>query len=389
MTADSTATTLDLLAKLVSFDTTSRNTNLPLLAWVEDHVRPHGARIMRVPSPDGEPKAKLYMSFGPHDVPGYILSGHTDVVPVDGQDWTRPPFALTVEGSRAYGRGSCDMKGFLACCLAAVPRLAAAPLKLPIHLAFSYDEEVGCTGVRPLIAALGNQAVVPKGAFIGEPSSMQVTIGHKGGQRLRVDIKGKAAHSSLAPQGVNSVEWGARLIAFIRDVADRTAAKGQRDPLYDVPYTTLHCGIFHGGTANNIVPHEAWFTFEVRAIGSETAAPYIDEIIAYAREKLEPAMKAIEPSAGFVFTPAPGLPPLETAPEADIAVLAKQLARRNEHGKVGYGTEASLFQAGGIPSVVVGPGNIEQAHKPDEFIEIAELERCNAFIERLIAHCSR
>jgi acetylornithine deacetylase len=389
MTSDTTGTTLDILGQLVAFDTTSRNSNLPLIDWVEAYMQPFGGRIERIPSPDGEPKANLYMSFGPQDVPGYILSGHTDVVPVDGQDWTRPPFTLTVEGARAYGRGTCDMKGFLACCLAAAPQLAAAPLTTPIHLAFSYDEEIGCTGVRPMVALLGARNVVPKGAFIGEPSMMQVTIGHKGGQRYRVDIKGKAAHSSLAPHGVNAVEWGARLIAFIRDLADRTAAHGTRDALYDVPHTTLHCGIFHGGTANNIVPHEAWFTFEVRAIGSETAEPYINEIIAYAHEKLEPSMKAIDAAAGFTFTPAIGLPPLETAAEAEIAVLAKQLARRNEHGKVGYGTEASLFQAGGIPSVVVGPGNIEQAHKPDEFIEIAELARCNAFIDRLIAHCCR
>lgn len=386
--AETTRTTLDLLAKLVSFDTVSHKTNLPLLDWVEQVVAPHGARMERVPDPEGAPKANLYMSFGPQDVPGYILSGHTDVVPVEGQAWTRPPFALTIEGTRAYGRGSCDMKGFLACCLQAVPKIAAAPLKRPLHLAFSFDEEVGCTGVRPLVSRLSALAVKPLAAFIGEPTSMQVIIGHKGGQRVRVDIRGKAAHSSLAPHGVNAVEWGARLIAFIRDLAEKTAAEGPRDPLYDVPHTTLHCGIFHGGTAPNIVPHEAFFMFEVRAIGTEKARDYVEQVMRHAREVLEPRMKAIDPAAGFTFSPSPGLPALETAAEAPVTALAKQLARRNDHAKVAYGTEASIFQAeGGIPSVVVGPGNIEQAHKPDEFIEIAELERCNAFIDRLIAHC--
>jgi len=388
--SDLTAPTLDILSSLVGFDTTSRNTNRPLIDWVERYVQPFGASVERVDAPDGQPKTNLYMTFGPAGVPGYILSGHTDVVPVDGQPWSTDPFTLTIRDGRAYGRGSTDMKGFLACCLAAAPALAKAPLKTPIHLAFSYDEEVGCTGVRPLIAELARKPVLPLGAFIGEPSSMQPIIGHKGGQRARVTIRGKSCHSSLAPHGVNAVEWGARLIAHIRDIADRTAREGARDELYDVPYTTLHCGIFHGGIASNIVPDEAYFNFEVRAIGGEKAMPYVEEVMAYARDVLEPPMKAIDPDAGFDFDLAPDIPALQTAPEADITALAKQLARRNDHAKVAYGTEASLFQEnGGIASIVVGPGNIEQAHKPDEFIEIAELERCNAFIARLIEHCSR
>jgi len=273
--------------------------------------------------------------------------------------------------------------------MAAVPKIAAAKLKMPIHLAFSYDEEVGCTGVRPMIEVLKGKSILPKGAFIGEPSSMEVTIGHKGGQRVRVTVKGKAAHSSLAPRGVNAVEWGARLVAFIRELEDRQVESGARDELYDVPHTTLHVGLFNGGTAPNIVPHEANITFEVRAIGGENAMAYIDQVIAYAKNTLEPAMRKIDPEAGFTFGMSPGIPALETPAEAEITQLAKQLAQRNDHRKVAYGTEASLFQVNGnIPSIVVGPGDIDQAHKPDEFIEISELERCNAFIDKLIAHCS-
>jgi acetylornithine deacetylase len=383
-----TSDTLDLLARLVAFDTTSRNSNLPLVEWLCAFLAERDVPFELFPSEDRR-KASVFATIGPVDRAGYVLSGHTDVVPVDGQAWSSDPFRLRIADGKAYGRGTCDMKGFLACMLAMAPAMTEARLKRPIHLAFSYDEEVGCTGVRPMLHEIAPRQVKPLAAFIGEPSSMRVIIGHKGGQRCHARVRGRAAHSSLAPHGVNAVEWGARLVARIRDMADDLAANGARDALYDVPHTTMHVGIFRGGTSPNIVPHEAEISFECRALGGENAESYIGEAIRYAREELEPKMRAIDPSSGFDFAYAPGIPALDTPPDHEAVTLAKRLAGRNSHAKVAYGTEAGLFETiAGIPSVVVGPGDIEQAHKPDEWIAIGELEACNAFIERLIAECS-
>jgi acetylornithine deacetylase len=310
------------------------------------------------------------------------------VVPVDGQAWSTDPFQLAVKDGKAYGRGACDMKGFLACTLAMVPEMVKKPLKTPIHLAYSYDEEVGCTGVRDMLEHLAPREPRPLAAFIGEPSSMQVIIGHKGGQRVVCKVSGKAAHSSLAPHGVNAVEYGARLVAKIKDMAEAQEAGGARDALYDVPHSTLHTGIFTGGTSPNIVPHHAEISFECRNISADDPMTYVNEVMRYAKEELEPKMKRIEPTAGFSFELRPALPALETAPDHPAVTLAKRLAGRNDHAKVAYGTEASLFQEMcGIPSVVIGPGDIDQAHKPDEWILVSELDKCNGFIRRLIDEC--
>lgn len=385
---DRTDATLALLARLVAFDTTSRNSNLPMIDWLRAFLGDLGVPCEVFPDAEGK-KASLYATIGPADQPGYVLSGHTDVVPVDGQDWSSDPFTLRVEGGRAFGRGTCDMKGFLACMLVMTPEALRAGLKRPIHLAFSYDEEVGCTGVRPMLEGLAPRAVRPLAAFIGEPSSMQVIIGHKGGQRVMARVRGKAAHSSLAPHGVNAVEWGARLVARIRDKADDLTANGRRDSLYDVPHTTMHVGIFKGGTSPNIVPHEAEISFECRAIGGESPQAHVAEMVRYAETMLQPKMREVDAAAGFDFTYAPAIPALDTAPDHAAVTLAKRLAGRNDHAKVAYGTEAGLFdEIAGITSVVIGPGDIDQAHKPDEWIAVSELEKCNAFIARLIAECA-
>jgi acetylornithine deacetylase len=382
-----TAATLDILDTLVAFDTTSRNSNIPCADWIRSYLKGFGVEAEIFVNAEGD-KHNLYAIIGPKDVPGYILSAHTDVVPVDGQAWATDPFKLAIKDGKAYGRGACDMKGFLACTLAMVPEMVKRPLKVPIHLAYSYDEEVGCTGVRDMLEPLSAREPKPLAAFIGEPSSMQVIIGHKGGQRVLCHVTGKAAHSSLAPYGVNAVEWGARLVAKIRDMAEAQEAKGARDSLYDVPHSTLHTGLFSGGTSPNIVPHAADISFECRNISADDPMTYIGEIIRYAKEELEPRMKRIEPTAGFTFELRPNLPALETAPDHAAVTLAKRLAGRNDHAKVAYGTEASLFQSmAGIPSVVVGPGDIDQAHKPDEWIAIGDLEKCNGFIRRLIEEC--
>ena len=383
-----TATTLDILKSLVSFDTTSRNSNIPCADWIVNYLARHGVETERFVNAEGD-KHNLYAIIGPKDVPGYILSAHTDVVPVDSQTWATNPFDLTVKDGKAYGRGACDMKGFLACTLAMVPAMLKANLRTPIHLVCSYDEEVGCTGVRDMLEVIAPREPRPIAAFIGEPSSMQVIIGHKGGQRVGCRVTGKAAHSSLAPHGVNAVEYGARLVAKIKDMAEEQEAHGNRDMLYDVPHSTLHVGIFTGGTSPNIVPHQADISFECRNISSDDPMTYINEIMRYAHEELTPKMRRVDPDAGFSFELRPSLPALETAADHQAVTMAKRLAGRNDHAKVAYGTEASLFQSmAGIPSVVVGPGDIDQAHKPDEWILVSDLEKCNLFIKRLIAECA-
>jgi acetylornithine deacetylase len=378
---------IEILDALVGFDTTSRNSNLPLIGWIEDYLDRHGVAHERIPDRSGT-KSNVWATIGPAGTPGYILSGHTDTVPVDGQTWASDPFRLARRDGKLFARGSTDMKGFLACCLAAVPAMTARPLGQPIHLAISYDEEVGCVGVRDMIARLKEAPVRPAGCFVGEPTSMGVVIGHKGKRSLRVTVRGQTCHSSLAPQGVNAVEYAARLIVKIRDMAERFASEGARDPLYDVPFTTGHTGVVSGGTALNIVPDACWFEFEFRTIAADDAGALIGEVMAYARDMLEPAMKAVAPQAGITFEEKSGFPGLETPASAELVGFTKQLAGANDLAKVAYGTEAGLFAAAGIPSVVIGPGSIDQAHKADEFVAESELAKCGVFLDRLLARCS-
>src|SRR5499427_3375561 len=379
--------TIEVLEALVGFDTTSRKSNLALVEWVEAYLDRLGVAHERVPDKTGS-RANVWATIGPSGVPGTILSGHTDVVPVEGQSWSNDPFRLTERDGRLYGRGATDMKGFDACCLAAVPDMVAAPLARPIHLALSYDEEVGCIGVRGMIARLERAEVKPAGCFVGEPTLMGVVIGHKGKRSLRVTVHGRTCHSSLAPHGVNAVEYAARLIVKIRDISERLAREGARDPLYDVPFTTGHTGVVTGGTALNIVPDSCTFEFEFRSIAADDVDALVGEVVAYGREELEPAMKAVAPQAGITFEDKSGFPGLETPATDDAVLLAKRLSGENAHGKVAFGTEAGLFAASGIPSVVIGPGSIDQAHKADEFVAVSELERCGAFVDRLIAYCA-
>lgn len=377
------------LRDLVAFDTTSHKSNLAIVDHIESVLRPLGFTLERVPDATGE-KANLWATIGPADVPGYVLSGHTDVVPVVGQDWDTDPFVLTERDGRLYGRGACDMKGFLAACLAAAPAMAAADLKRPIHLAFSHDEEVGCVGAQRLVARLADRPVTPLACFVGEPTRMGVVVGHKGKRSVAVTVRGHTVHSSLAPEGVNAVEFAALLVAKIRAVADRLAAEGARDALYDVPYSTTHVGVLRGGTALNIVADRAEILFEVRAIGADDPDALLDEIEAYAREALEPRMQAVRPDAGFAFARYAGFPGLDTPAEAEVVTLAKRLAGRNEHAKVAYGTEAGLFSAvAGIPTVVIGPGDIAQAHQANEWIAVGELEACGRFVGEVIREAQR
>jgi len=377
-----------LLATLVGFDTVSERSNLPLIDWVEAYCLCHGAAVERVPDETGR-KAALLVSLGPYETrPGYVLSGHSDVVPVAGQPWSSDPFILREEGGRLYGRGTSDMKGFLAVCLALLPEMAAADLATPLHLAISYDEEVGCLGVRPLIARMLERCPKPLGCFVGEPTGMEVVVGHKGKSAARLTFRGRASHSALAPHGVNAVEYAARFIEHVRLSAEALARDGARDPLYDVPHTTGLSSVVQGGSALNIVPDTCSVSFEYRAIGADDAGALAASAIAYATETLAPLMRTVDPACGVAVEPLIDYPGLDTDPEAPVVTLAKRLAGRNGHAKVSYGTEGGLFdRLGGVPAVVIGPGSIARAHRADEYVTRAELDACAGFVRRLIAAC--
>lgn len=377
---------LDMIKTLIGFDTTSRDSNLDLIHYIRNYLATLGVESELVFDEDGN-KANLYATLGPRDQPGILLSGHTDVVPVDGQDWHSDPFTAVQKDGRLYGRGVCDMKSFVAICLAYAPRMLDRGLQIPIHFAFSYDEEVGCIGVRRLIDTLGGMTVTPSMCIVGEPTEMQVTISHKGKHSYRAHVRGLEAHSSLAPQGVNAVENAAELIAYMKSMARRIAAEGPFDAEFDIPHTTVHTGTINGGTALNIVPKDCVFEFEFRNLPEHDPAALLSEVERHIRETLEPEMKAIDPTAGFSIEEISSIPGLDTDPGDEVVTFAKALAERNDHGKVAFGTEAGLFQQrAGIPTVVCGPGSIDQAHKPNEFIALEQVEKCEQFMDRLMAH---
>ena len=378
------STTSDILARLVGFDTTSRNSNLALIEYVETYLAGFGIACERVPDETGE-KANLWATIGPLDRPGIVLSGHTDVVPVDGQTWTSDPFELTERDGKLFGRGACDMKGFLAACLAAAPDMVERNLKRPIHLAFSYDEEVGCVGVVRLLEALRDRPNRPAFCVVGEPTNMEVVIGHKTRRSMRVTVKGRGCHSSLAPEGVNAVEYAALMITRLRKIGQRLSTTGVRDEAYDVPFTTSHTGKIAGGTVLNIVPDQCSFECEFRVMPTEDADKLVEEISAYARDTLLPEMRRIAPEAGIDIEVYAAFPGIETSPNAVLTGLVKRFAGANGHAKVAYGTEAGRFKAMlDIETVICGPGRIAVAHRPDEFVETAQLDKCDAFLAELI-----
>ena len=381
-----TLTSLDWIRTLIGFDTTSRDSNLDLIEHVRVYLDGLGIGSQLIYDADKR-KANLYATLGPTDRGGIMLSGHTDVVPVDGQDWNTDPFSVSQADGRLYGRGTCDMKSFIAVCLAFAPRFLERGLETPIHFAFSYDEEVGCIGVRGLIDAINAMPVKPAMCIVGEPTGMEVTIAHKGKRSFRARVRGVEAHSSLAPHGVNAVEYAAELIAFMKAMARRTERDGPFDTLFDVPHTTVHTGTIHGGTALNIVPKDCTFEFEFRHLPDADPMGLFDEVSAYAHDTLEPQMHAVDPATGFAFEEMSSIPALNADPAGEVVTLAKTLAERNEHRKVAFGTEAGLFQDGaGIPTVVCGPGDVEQAHKPNEFVTLEQIAKCERFFERLMDH---
>jgi acetylornithine deacetylase len=375
----------DMLATLVAFDTTSRRSNLPLIDWVADHLATLGIECRLVRNDAGD-KANLFALFGPADVPAIVLSGHSDVVPVDGQRWQSDPFVLDRRDNRFYGRGACDMKGFVACVLDWLPSVLAAhragKLRQPVALALSYDEEVGCLGVPRLVDDLVRRGVRVAGCIIGEPTGMRPVIAHKGIAHFRCRVVGRAAHSSLTPQGVNAIEYAARMINHIRKLADAEAQFGKMAPLYDVPYATLQTGTIRGGTATNIVPAECEFVFECRWLPGEQLERYIESVRDCARTLVD-EMRQVAPEADIELEQLVDCQPFESPDQGVLMDYVSELCAGADAQAVAYTTEAGCFNAAGFPCVVIGPGAIEQAHKPDEYIEIEQLERCVAWLDGL------
>ncbi|MCB1377670.1 MAG: acetylornithine deacetylase [Alphaproteobacteria bacterium] len=377
-----THTSEEMLARLIAFDTTSRDGNIPLIEFVEDYLGGWGIPCIRVDYEAGK-KTNLYATIGPDIAGGIVLSGHTDVVPVDGQPWTSDPFVLTAkEDGRLYGRGTCDMKGFIAVCLAMVPQFVRTKLKSPIHLALSCDEEVGCKGVRPLVAHLRDHLPRPRAVIVGEPTSMKVVNAHKSALTFATEVKGHEAHSSLTHHGVNAIMVAGELLCEINRIRGDLIREGDPTGRFDPPYSTVHVGVIEGGTAKNIIPRHCAFQWETRLLPTADPDYTINRFDAFSRT-LEPAMKAVAPDTGIATETANRVPGL--APEEDSAAehLALHLANANSTHAVSYVTEAGLFQQIGIPTVVCGPGSIEQAHKPDEYIDVSELRKCEEFMQRL------
>lgn len=371
----------EILARLVAFDTTSAKSNLPIIAYIEDFLSGHGIASKRVYSPDRE-KACLYATLGPGDNGGIGLSGHTDCVPVTGQAWDTDPFSLVERDGRLYARGSADMKGFLACMMASVPKFKAARLRQPIHLLFSYDEEVGCLGVRPMIAEFGKALQRPRIVIVGEPTCMTVVDAHKGANRFLTKVTGLDAHSSMPQLGVNAIKVAARLIGELERIEADLKAR-HSDQRFEPPYSTIGIGLIEGGTAPNIVPRTCSFSWDVRALPGLDARGIMAELTSFAERECLPAMREVFAESSIETTPVNLLPAFSASRTSEAVTLAMRLANQNETFTVAYGTEAGLFDAGGSGSVICGPGDIAQAHKPNEFIAISELDKCMAFLDRV------
>jgi len=375
---------IELLNTLIGFDTTSYNSNLELIEFIQSYLSSYGIDSTLIHDESGK-KANLYATIGRTDIGGVMLSGHTDVVPVAGQDWDTDPFSLTESSDKLYGRGSADMKGFIALVLSRVPEMVSKELTKPIHLAFSYDEEIGCVGVQRMLDLLEHQPIKPSCCIIGEPTGMEVVIGHKGKLATRVKVRGHACHSGQSPLGVNAIDFASELIVYIRKLAHEKAQNGPFDKDYEVPYTTLHTGVVGGGTALNIVPNLCQFDFEIRHLYEENPQHLLDQIKSFARDHLEKEMHLIDSDTGFDFETLATYPGLLTDPGIEFVRYVKQLLDNDAHSKVIFGSEGGLFQKRlGIPTLVCGPGNIDQAHKANEYISLDQLQKGGNFLDCLL-----
>ncbi|WP_029350623.1 acetylornithine deacetylase [Bosea sp. 117] len=379
--------TEEMLARLVAFDTTSRRSNLDLIGFVRDYLSSFGIESVLVPNAEGD-KASLFATIGPGDRPGICLSGHSDVVPVDGQVWASEPFELTPVGDRLYGRGSCDMKGFVATCLAMVPEMVAAPLVTPVHLLVSYDEEVGCVGVVPTVRRLGVDLPLPRACIVGEPTSMRVVDAHKSGVAYTTRVKGREAHASMPHLGANAIFAACELVGELDRYRQELIAFGDPTGRFDPPFTSLQVTVMEGGTAGNIVPKDCAVRWNMRGLPGFDEEALLARFERFAQEVVLPKLRETAPEASIVNEFIYKVPPLAPEPGSEAETLALRLAGQNRTYTVAYGTEGGHFQAQGVPTIICGPGSIDQAHKPDEFIDVEQLRACERFLRGLVAECA-
>ena len=371
----------EILAALIRFDTVSAHSNLALIHWVRDYLLGHGVESTLVPNDEGT-KANLYATLGPVRPGGVVLSGHTDVVPVEGQAWSSDPFRVTPRANRLYGRGTADMKSFIAVALALAPEILARAPRAPIHLALSYDEEVGCIGVPHLLARLARDLPKPRAAIVGEPTMMQVVTGHKGLAAWRTVFTGVEAHSSRIEETVSAIFAAARFIDFLQRLAEELR-QGAKDPSFEPPFTTINVGKIAGGQAMNIVAGQCTIEWEFRPLPSTDADALGARIRGFVENELRPALKRKHKAADVEIVQLAGGPGLAPEPNSIAEALARRLTGSNRSGTVAYGTEGGHFQRAGISAVVCGPGDIEQAHKPDEFVALDQLAQCAVFLGKL------
>ena len=374
---------LQLIQSLVQMNTVSHNSNLALIHFVRDELQKSGV-VSRLTFNADKTKANLFATLGEGKPAGIILSGHTDTVPWDGQDWTLDPLSATVRDGKLFGRGSCDMKGFIGMALAHAADFLNSAAPFAVHLALSYDEEVGCMGVKELIADMKDTGIQPLACIVGEPTSMVPATAHKGVYRYKCCVRGKEAHSSLTPLSVNAIEMAARVVGKIRDMAEGFETSEPRYEGFDVPFSTASVGQFHGGIADNVVPRDAEFRYEFRNLPTADAHLMQKEVLAYAA-RVQPAMKNIAPEAGFSFETICEVPAFLGSASDAVTRLAQRLAGTQRTTLVAFGTEAGLFKSAGIPTVVCGPGSINQAHQPDEFVSLAQLAQCEVFMREMAA----
>ncbi|HEY8608611.1 MAG TPA: acetylornithine deacetylase [Noviherbaspirillum sp.] len=379
--ANASPQVIGMIERLIAFPTVSRDSNLGLIEWTRDYLRGLGVDSRLTYDSTGK-KANLFATLGEGRSGGIILSGHTDTVPVDGQAWSSDPFVASVRDGRIYGRGSADMKSYIATALALAPEFLDRSDAAPVHIALSYDEEVGCIGVRSLIADLKDQGIEARGCIVGEPTTMRPIVAHKGTHRFRCCVRGKEAHSSYTNQGVNAIEYAARLIVRIRQIADRMASEEKKNHQFTVPHSTMQTGLVRGGIAANVVPRDCEFMFEFRTLPGTDPSRIYREVASYA-DLLGAAMREEAPEAGIQFEQVSSSPGLLMQADDPVVQLASTLSGQMPDGAVSYGTEAGLFQHAGIPTVVCGPGNIEQAHRPDEYVSLEQVALCEAFMRRL------
>ena len=372
---------LELAQTLVRMNTVSHNSNLELIHFIRDHLAKLGVKS-RLTFNEDKTKANLFATLGEGKPAGIILSGHTDTVPWDGQDWTMDPLSALVKDGNLYGRGSADMKAFIGVAVSHAEQFLNSDAPFAVHLAFSYEEEIGCFGVKELIADLRDANIQPLACIVGEPTSMIPAIAHKGVYRYKCCVRGKEAHSSLTPHSVNAIEMAARVVGRVRDMAEDFEKNEPRFEGFDVPFSTSSVGQFHGGIADNVVPRDAEFRYEFRDLPTANAAQMQSEVVAYAKS-LEPAMKKVAPAAGFEFETICEIPSFLGSKDDPVTRLAQELSGEKSTTLVAFGTEAGLFKNAGISTVVCGPGSIQQAHQPDEYVSLEQLGRCEAFMQGL------